>query len=197
MTRASRCLNIALRPSVESPTRAGFTLLELMLALVIGGLLVLTAGRLFAVAGDTGTALAHARHGLDRSANAEEWLTTTLGSIEVGAAGTPGFQGDSAQMTFAAWVPTNGGWMERRTVTLSVAGHRLTGSDGETMTLADSVSSGAFDYLAEYGPQTTWLVGWQSPVSAPIAVRIRLTRPTIDPERSEVDTLVFRIGGRG
>lgn len=178
-------------------SRTGFTLLELMLALAIGGLLVVTAAQLFAVAGDSGGALARARHAADREANAREWLATTLGSLEVGVAGTPGFQGDSARMTFAAWVPVAGGWMERRTVTLALAGGQLTGAAGASVLLVDSLRSGAFDYLAEYGAQTMWLSGWQSPVSAPIAVRIRLTRPTVDPERLEADTLVFRIGGRG
>lgn len=178
-------------------SRTGFTLLELMLALAIGGLLVVTAAQLFAVAGDSGGALARARHAADREANAREWLATTLSSLKVGVAGTPGFQGDSARMTFAAWIPVAGGWMERRTVALVLADGQLTGAAGASVLLVDSLRSGAFDYLAEYGAQTTWLSGWQSPVSAPIAVRIRLTRPTVDPERSETDTLVFRIGGRG
>lgn len=176
---------------------SGFTLLELMLALAIGGLLILTAGRLFAVAGDSNTALMRARQADDLRANGREWLTTTLGSLEVGAAGAIGFQGNATTMTFSAWVPTAEGWMERRPVTLTVGGGALTGTADGSVTLADSVRAGAFDYLSEYGEGTTWLSGWQSPVSAPIAVRVRLVRPTADPERLEVDTLVFRIGGRG
>ena len=178
-------------------SRSGFTLLELMLALVIGGLLVVTVAQLFAVAGDSGSALARSRRAVDHAANAREWLTTTLGSLEVGVAGTPGFQGDSGEMTFAAWVPVADGWMERRVVTLALANHRLTGSTGESLVLVDSVRAGAGDDRAEEGAQTTWLSGWQSPVSAPIAVRIRLTRPTADLERLRTDTLVLRIGGRG
>lgn len=187
----------SLCPNVRASVPCGFTLLELMLALVIGGLLVLTAARLFAVAADTGAALRRARQRTDHDANAREWLTTALGSLEVGAAGTTGFQGDSARMTFSAWVPTAAGWMERRSVALAFANGRLTGSAEGTVVLADSLRAGAFDYQSEYGDGTTWLAGWQSPVSAPIAVRIRLVRSTADPERLDVDTLVFQIGGRG
>ncbi|MGH7533425.1 MAG: PulJ/GspJ family protein [Gemmatimonadales bacterium] len=190
-----QCAN--LRPCAPATLRSGFTLLELMLALAIGGLLVLTAGRLFAVAGDSNTALMRARRADDLRANGREWLTTTLGSLEVGAAGTIGFQGNGTTMTFTAWVPTAQGWMERRPVTLTLAGGALIGTADGSVMLADSVRAGAFDYLSEYGEGTTWLSGWQSPVSAPIAIRIRLTRPTSDPEHLQVDTLVFRIGGRG
>lgn len=187
------CVHPSTRPSAHS----GFTLIELMLALVIGGLLVLTAGRLFSVAADAGGALGRARHRSDAEANGREWLTTTLGSLEVGAAGTSGFQGDSAGMSFSAWVPVASGWMERRAVSLSISNGRLSGSAEGDVLLGDSLRSGAFDYETEYGDGVVWLSGWRSPMSAPIAVRIRLTRPTLDPEHPRTDTLVFRIGGRG
>jgi hypothetical protein len=48
-----------------------------------------------------------------------------------------------------------------------------------------------FDYLLEPGAESHWVREWVSPVSAPLAVRIRLTRNT------GVDTTVMLIKGRG
>src|SRR5438105_2612900 len=107
--------------------KPGFTLVELMVALAIAGLVVLTAHRLFAAAGDAGR-------------------------------------------TFP----------------------------GERIALADSIASLDFDYLLEPGAESRWVRVWVSPVSAPLAVRMRVERPGKgEGGRVVTDTLLFLIKERG
>jgi hypothetical protein len=57
--------------------------------------------------------------------------------------------------------------------------------------LVDSVQIAAFDYLVSAEGQGGWVVGWDSPVSAPIAIRIRWTRAGVG------DSLLCVIGEGG
>jgi hypothetical protein len=61
--------------------------------------------------------------------------------------------------------------------------------------LREDVASLALDYLLEPGADTRWVRQWLSPVSAPVAVRLRLE--IVGPGKLSVDTLLFLIGERG
>jgi prepilin-type N-terminal cleavage/methylation domain-containing protein len=172
----------------------GFTLLEIMVALAIGGIVVLSAERLFAGAADGGRALERAREGLDREGNGRRWLQLTFLSLELGDSGSTGFGGDTDRMHFTAWEPVAGGWLEPREVELGVSGGQFVAlvSPGEPVVLAESCQSVAFDYLLEPGADSRWVRQWVSPASAPLAVRIRLKRaPAVE------DSLLLLIKGRG
>ena len=58
----------------------------------------------------------------------------------------------------------------------------------DTLLTADAVT---FDYLLSYGSQASWVQAWHSPVSAPLAVRLRVR------QGEAADTLFFLIGPRG
>jgi prepilin-type N-terminal cleavage/methylation domain-containing protein len=176
------------------PRNAGFTLIEVMVALAISGLVVLSTERLFAGAGDGARVLTEARGQLDRDANARRWLEATFLSLAVGDSGATGFTGDRDRVRFTALQLTPGGWFEPRQIDLGLRDGRLgVGvSPGESLILADSVIDLAFDYLLEPGADTRWVQQWVSPVSAPLAVRVRLGRA-----RGVVDTLLFLIKERG
>ena len=75
------------------------------------------------------------------------------------------------------------GWLERRRVELRVENGVFAGWSG--------VSGVAFDYLLEPGAHAAWVREWISPVSAPVAVRVRIARG------AAVDTLLFIVGPRG
>ena len=82
--------------------------------------------------------------------------------------------------------------MERRAVELSVRDSGLVAvGPGESMALQHGVRAVQFDYLLEPGAESQWVREWVSPVSAPLAARLRLTRS------ERVDTLVLLIKGRG
>ena len=180
--------------------RDGFTLLEVLVALAIGGIVLLTAERIFAGVGEGGRRLVAARAQLDREANGRRWLKNTFLSLELGQAGGEGFEGRADRVRFTAWQLAPGRWFERQAVDLESVNRRFVGLVGGTpLLLADSVTDVAFDYLLDPGADSHWVREWISPVSAPLAVRIRIQRGTrnAEPGTVNVDTLLFLIKERG
>jgi prepilin-type N-terminal cleavage/methylation domain-containing protein len=185
-----------------APTlQGGFTLVELMVALTLAGLVVLTAHRLFAAAGDAGRTLRAARAALDRQSNARRWLAATFLSLDVGSDSAGSFEGRSDHVIFSAWELTPDGWFERRRVSLGQAGQHLVAQvlPGESVVLADSITSLDIDYLLEPGAESRWVREWVSPVSAPLAVRMRIAWAGCGNRGvgCAVDTLLFLIKERG
>jgi len=183
-----------------SRPRAGFTLVELLVALLVTGLVALLSHQLLATVGDSARTLLAARTALDRDANARRWLTSSWRSLEVGGA-AGGFTGAPQEATYSSWVRTPGGWWVRSRVRLGVVQERFVAvTDTETLVLADGVAAVGFDYLLTPGADSRWVHAWQSPASAPLAVRVRVQRraPAGEhPAIAQVDTLLFLIGPRG
>jgi len=178
----------------------GFTLVELLVALVIAGLVVLLAHRLFAAATNSGHRLVAARAALDRTANARRWLQAAFFSLDVGQEAGDEFAGRPDHLRFTTWVETAGGWFEPRRIELVVDRGRFLAvvGDGEPLILADGVAQVAFDYLLEPGANTKWVAEWVSPVSAPLAVRLRVARLREgEADAATVDTLLLLIKERG
>jgi hypothetical protein len=172
-----------------------------MVALTIGAVVVLVAHELFGAVAERGRMLTVARAALDRSANARRWLDATFLSLDVGTEGTAGFDRRPDHAAFASWLLTPDGWFERRTVRLARDNDRLVASvaPGQPIALMDSVAELAFDYLLEPGAESRWVREWVSPVSAPLAVRMRIGRAGCEmPDAGcVVDTLLFLIKERG
>lgn len=173
----------------------GFTLIEVMVALMLSAIAVLLAHQVFSGVVDGVGRLDAARAELDRRSNARRWLTEAFGSLQAGVDSAGSFEGHPQQVAFSTWRRVAPGGLARERVQLDVAGSRLV---AQTITgsldLADSVRAVGFDYLLEPGAHTTWAREWLSPVSAPLAVRVRITYLG-SPERA--DTLLLLIGGRG
>src|SRR2546430_15038346 len=72
---------------------AGFTLIEVVVALTIGALVVLVAHQLFAAVAERGRTLIAARTALDRAVNARRWLGDTFLSLDDGTEGAGCFGG--------------------------------------------------------------------------------------------------------
>ena len=187
----------------------GFTLVEVMVALSIGAVVVLLAHELFGAVAERGRTLTVVRSALDRSANARRWLDATFLSLDVGTEGAAGFDGRPDHAAFASWLLTADGWFERRTVSLARNNDRLVASvaPGQPIALMDSVAELALDYLLEPGAEARWVREWVSPVSAPVAVRMRIEKAGcpkglpvgrgMRDARCMVDTLLFLIKERG
>lgn len=177
-------------------TNRGFTLAEVLVALVLTGVLLVTGATAFAAAVDGVGAAERAVAADLTTANRRAWLERTLRSLEVGAAGSTPFEGQPASLGFSSRGRTGEGWWERRALTISQEGELLVArfGDAETITLGRGLGSLGFDYLIRPGLQSRWSHRWQSPVSAPIAIRVRLTwkDPGIPP-----DTILLFIGERG
>jgi prepilin-type N-terminal cleavage/methylation domain-containing protein len=179
---------------------SGFTLVEVLTALAIAGAVVLVAHQLYTAVADGGRQLRSAQRGLDREANGRRWLKAAFLSLEVGQVPGESFDGDGDRMRFSAWQMTPGGWFERRRIELGRTDDRLVATleDGQVW-LADGVAHVAFDYLLEPGADTHWVRQWTSPVSVPMAVRMRIVRDRAigDDGRPATDTLLFLIKERG
>ena len=188
-------------PALQGRDQRGFTLIEVVVALTIGALVVLLTHELFGAVAERGRALTVTRTALDRSANAGRWLDATFLSLDVGTDGAGGFDGRPDHASFSTWLLTPDGWFERRQVTLGVEQGRLraTVTPGAPITLMDSVTDVQFDYLLEPGAESRWVREWVSPVSAPVAVRMRIekTRCGMQDAGCVVDTVLFMIKERG
>jgi prepilin-type N-terminal cleavage/methylation domain-containing protein len=181
---------------LDAGTR-GFTLIEVVVAITLSALVVLLAHRVFSGVVDGVARLASARVALDHEANARRLLQEAFGSLDVGSDGAGGFLGRPDGVEFTTWQRTVHGWFERRRVQLGVTGDAFVARrDGGLVTLADSVDRVEFDYLLDPGANAVWVREWASPVSAPVAVRVRIARSG-DRETGGVDTLVILIGPRG
>lgn len=171
--------------------RCGFTLVEVMVAVAVASLVIFAAYRVFTGVADGAKAVATARATLDGSVNARRWLKASFLSLE------PPFEGRMNRATFTSWQLAVGGWFEPRVVTLSQEGNRFSARSGpQTLQLADSVALVTFDYLLEPGADTKWVREWISPVSAPLAVRLRITGCGRR-DAGCVDTLLFLVKERG
>jgi prepilin-type N-terminal cleavage/methylation domain-containing protein len=175
--------------------RSGFTLIEVLVALAVGGVVVLLAHQLCMGVAASVQRLNQAREALDRTANARRWLTEALGSLAVGEK-SEGFAGGTGAVHFGTWLPTAGRGFVPATVDLGARAGRLvaTVSGRDSIVLASGVAGAEFDYLLEAGADTRWGRGWTSAFTAPLAVRMRLIHAG-DP--ASVDTVLLLIGPRG
>ena len=181
---------------MRAARRVGFTLIEVLVALVVTGTIALLAHQLFAAAVDSSRRLEQARRRLDREGNARDFLRDAFLALDVGADAAGPFEGEPRRLVFSSWLPAADGWDERRTVALALDGGRWTAAlgkePGARLLLADSVTSVGLDYLLEPGADAHWVIDWHSPVSAPLAVRVRLTRAG-----GACDTMLYLVKPRG
>lgn len=162
--------------------RAGFTLIEVIVALTVATMVIVAAHRIFSGVADGSKAVVAARESLDRSANARRWLKSTFLSLE------PPFEGRADRASFTSWQLTSGGWFEPQPIVLAQDAAEFVGTRG--------VTAVAFDYLLDPGADSKWVREWISPVSAPLAVRLRIAG--CGRRGAEcVDTLLFLIKERG
>jgi prepilin-type N-terminal cleavage/methylation domain-containing protein len=185
------------KPHTPHPTPFGFTLVELLVALTLASLVVLLAHRLFAAATEAARTVQEARAALDREANARRWLQAAALSVDVGQQAGDGFEGRPGRLSFSTWLEAPDGWFARRRVALGQdAGSFVAVVDqADTIALMTDADAVAFDYLLEPGADTKWVREWISPVSAPLAIRLRVERRTGDGGR--VDTLLLLVKERG
>jgi prepilin-type N-terminal cleavage/methylation domain-containing protein len=197
--------------------RRGFTLIEVMVALTLGSLVVLLAHRTFGVASDLGGRVAARRQAHDRAMNARRFLAQAFGSLEVGTARNTGFRGLEDEVAFTTWLVDETGASARKQVTIRLdrnadeTGPMAASEAGtvrllalvapveggnalprDTLMLSPEVTRLALDYLLDFGADAAWVREWRSPVSAPLAVRLRVVGAS-----GAVDTLLFVIGPRG
>jgi hypothetical protein len=164
---------------------------EVTVALAIAGVVILAAHGIFTGVAGGARAVAVSREHLDRSANARRWLKATFLSLE------PPFEGRADRASFTSWQLEAGGWFAPRPIALLQDGDRLVArGPGLALELGRGVTGVAFDYLLDPGADSKWVREWISPVSAPLAVRLRIAGCAMR-DTGCVDTLLFLIRERG
>jgi len=178
---------------VRRSTRAGLTLVEVLVALAISGVLLLGARALLDQMGEIGHHITAAAARADREANADRLLRSLLGRLEVGTDSTRIFAGDEQRAQFPTWCDVPAGWQERCTATVAIetAGDasvlQATLSTGETVIIRAGFARGELRYLTDAAAGGTWFRRWGKAVTPPLALGFVLDR----------DTLIVRIGVRG
>lgn len=172
--------------------RAGFTLIELLVAIAVTGMVLVLARSLFGAVGSGALRTRNTYAETESEATSISWMEEAFRSVEIGRSVDGAFDGSGNAVVFTGYLRMSAGWPERRRITLRVASGRLMMTAGpDTLVLRQGVDEMYFDYLLEPGANVRWVNEWHSPVSAPLAVRLRLDHG------SRVDTLLFIIGARG
>jgi prepilin-type N-terminal cleavage/methylation domain-containing protein len=193
MKRPRTAQQFSFRAGCRSGRRAGFTLVEVLVALSIAGMLLVGARALLTQLVDGAARIGEASVGADRDANAERFLRALLLQVEANDGESIRFIGDERAARFVSWCTVPAGWQERCTATLGVVpvenGIALTVllHGGEMIVVRRGARSGELRYLYSAGEGGTWLPTWRSVITTPLAVGILL----------DGDTLVLRIGERG
>lgn len=176
--------------------RAGFTLIEVVVAITLGSLVLLGARMMFVTLAEHAAAVERFAAALDRSANAERQLRAVLGQIELGVDEVSWFRGTDSTMHFTTWCEVPGGWTERCRASLAVDPEaeavtlRIelpTGDASEARLEGEFSSTKSFRYLQDAGNGGHWLPTWDRAMASPLAVGLVTDR----------DTLIIRIGERG
>ncbi|HEX2780180.1 MAG TPA: prepilin-type N-terminal cleavage/methylation domain-containing protein [Gemmatimonadaceae bacterium] len=182
-----------MRRDRRKPCRAGFTLLEVIVALAVSAVVVLGARMLAEQVGEAGRYVVAAATRADRDANGERMLRDLLLRLEVGTSGAANFAGAADSAAFSSWCDVPRGWRERCNVSLVV--HRgeardtlrVRTSSGLDFAALDRPSPVSLRYLDDAGAGGRWFISWGAGITAPLAIGV------VTP----ADTAILRIGERG
>jgi len=181
--------------------RSGFTLVELMVALVISAMVLIGARLMVEALSDATHRTIAAAHEADRAANADQFLRTLFARLEIGTAADRPFGGNPSSVHFTTWCDNPGGWLERCEALVALEAHgdtnclvaHLTPRDphgdigSRTIRVATGFASGALRYLNDPRAGGQWFVQWGDGIVAPLAIGVVL----------DGDTSIVRIGERG
>jgi len=170
-------------------TTDGFTLMEIMVALVIAVMVLVAAHTAFVAIADQGEAFARMSARQDGEANAWEWLRILVRRMRT-AGDAASIVGTDSTVNFSSWCESPHGWLEPCSVSLSVDHRdsllRVASSTG----LAFAVLAVPPTHLRYYviGKRSGVLASsWNSTFAPPDAIAVL----------TGADTLLFGIGDRG
>lgn len=181
--------------SPRRAARAGFTLVEVMVALVVMGVVVVGARTMLGQIADDADRITAASTEADREANAEGLLRTIAGRLETRPVlgQEIRFEGEPQGARFHSWCEVPDGWLERCEASLGfidLEGEKVLAlrlSTGELVALRRGFRTGEMTYLRDAASGGTWVRRWGASVTAPLAFGIVV----------DGDTTLVRIGERG
>ena len=175
------------------PRREGFTLVEILVALMIGGLVLASAHQILSALSASATVTEVNRTAADGRANGVDIPYRLTGRLDVATPGATPFFGADRIAEFSSWCEVPRGWLEACTVVLAVDTVRgqpaVTAriDDSTRVVLVQGFARGAFRYLESADNGGTWQRVWGRGLGAPLAIGVILDH----------DTLIVPIGARG
>ena len=177
---------------------SGFTLLEVLVAVMIAATLLLSADAVFEQLASSRDGTARSTGVRDEQQNAEALIRGWVRQIDVSPGGGPSssphvFVGDAGESKFTSWCVTAGGWERecdvslRTTADSSGVGVVAVSSAGDSARIQMRDSTIALRYLIDANAGGHWVGSWPSGPTVPIAIGI------VSPS----DTIVYRGGARG
>jgi prepilin-type N-terminal cleavage/methylation domain-containing protein len=174
---------------MNGTVRQGFTLLELLVAVTVGTLVVLTIRELAGVITGQYERTRDAVIAVDARANGERLVRTLLARARLSDTASS-FSGAGDSLRFPTWCDVPMGWLEPCVASIHVA----TGETRLTLTMVSQTEqlTVPFEaeeilYLVDARNGGRWHRSWTDGLRPPLA--IALVRPA--------DTLVLRVGERG
>jgi prepilin-type N-terminal cleavage/methylation domain-containing protein len=174
--------------------RSGFTLVELMVALTVSGIVLLGARALWESLALSVDRMRNQVSSDTREANGERLLRSLVGRIELGTGQASEFAGDGRQVTFTTWCDVPAGWQEQCAARIMI--ERDSGptlqlvarlSTGEVIALQRGFRTGLLRYLNDPTDGGAWSPIWSHGIAAPLAIGVI----------TDGDTAIVRIGERG
>jgi prepilin-type N-terminal cleavage/methylation domain-containing protein len=162
------------------PRRAGFTLLEVVVALAITGMVILGARAVLAQLGDDAERLAATAAADDREANADRLVRDLLERAEPPSNGSARFVGEARAVRFSTRCDVPAGWQERCQAEIGIVqvdGEPVVGltlSTGEAVVLRRGFSRAVLRYLYDPANGGVWVDRWNSAFSLPWAVGLEV-----------------------
>lgn len=177
-------------------TPKGFTLVEVLVAMVIGGMALSATAALFIDLASRDENIRDVAVTADRLGNGEQLLARLLMHADSRASGSVPLIGDSVKLKFSSWCGEAAASMRRCRVDLLITTGssavslvlRLALREGDSAEEVDSLvlrtaSSGAIRYLADAGSGGHWVKSWEQ-AQPPQALAIVLG----------VDTVLLAVG---
>lgn len=171
--------------------RAGFTLLELSVALALTGGILLVAWVMLAQLVDARDRMSEAVNVASARANGERVLRAIVDRTTRGGESTIQYRGNASEVSFASWCDTPAGYLARCRATLAIDQRGDTSTlfvaidDGERNAVWRGGAPAVFRYGFRGVDGMRWISSWASGLVAPVALSIT----------AREDTLVLRIGG--
>ena len=168
-------------------SRVGFTLIEVTVALVIGGMALVAAAALFNGFARRAEDVERVGRRADRDANTERLLRTLFENIDLrGDSTSPPVSGDQRSIRFRAWCDEGRGSLAPCGVRLSIlqdAGLsllqlELAGADTTALVLRRGFRNGSLRYLLYAREGGQWIDAWPRLV-APTAIAVIIERDTL------------------
>lgn len=172
--------------------KSGVTLLELLVALSIGGLAIVGAMRLLDQLGDAGDRIAIAALTDARASNGDRLLRKLVADVRTTTDSTRRFRGDARNAIFYSLCDTPSGWRESCRASLMIdslgdSSAVLAQLDGDgPLELRRLPGAARFIYFDAAARDSAWSSAWDAGITLPAAIGLVTAR----------DTLVLPLGAR-